>query len=89
MPDELDVSFADTMTVAQRDLLIGRLRTAWNNLPPETQAQFKPSLDKADQQFANYVATGTPPSHDVHTMLRIKSYLTGDWDDNLARSGHR
>ena len=87
MPDELDVSFNDSITVAQRDLLITRLRAAWNSLPPDTQAQFKPILDNANQQFANYLATGEPPSHDVHAVLRTKSYLTGDWDNHLARIG--
>ena len=87
MPDELDVSFSDTMTVAQRDALIARLRTAWNNLPPATQDELKPILDDAHQQFAHFVATGTPPSHDVHSVLRIKSYLTGDWDNHLSKMG--
>jgi len=87
MPDELDASFSESMTVAQRDALVARLRTAWNNLPPGTQDQLKPILDEAHQQVANLVATGTPPSHDLHTLLRIKSYLTGDWDNHLAKIG--
>lgn len=87
MPNELDVSFSDSITVAQRDALIARLRTAWNNLPPATQDQLKPILEDGHDQFANYVATGTPPSHDVHTVLRIKSYLTNDWDGHLAKIG--
>jgi hypothetical protein len=87
MPDELDTSFNESLTVAQRDALIARLRTAWNNLPPATQAEFKPLLDDADQQFTKYVDTGTPPSHDVHAVLRIKSYLTGDWNNRLDKIG--
>jgi hypothetical protein len=39
MPDELDVSLSESITVAQRDALVARLRTAWNNLPPATQDQ--------------------------------------------------
>ncbi len=81
MPNELDVSLNESMTVAQRDALIARLRTAWNNLPPATQDQLKPILDEWHDQFANYVATGKPPSHDLHVVLRIKSYLTNDWDN--------
>ena len=87
MPNELDVSFSDTISVAQRDQLIARLRAAWNNLPPETQDQFKPILDDAHQQLANYLATGVAPSHDVHSVLRTKSYLTNDWDGQLAKMG--
>jgi hypothetical protein len=84
MSDELDASFNESLTVAQRDALVARLRTAWNNLPPETQEQFKPVLDDAHKQLGNYIATGKPPSHDVHSVLRLKSYLTGDWDNHLA-----
>lgn len=87
MPDELDVSLSESMTGAQRDALIARLRTAWNNLPPATQDQLKPILDEGHNQFVDYVATGKPPSHDLHTVLRIKSYLTNDWDNNLAKIG--
>jgi hypothetical protein len=87
MPDELDVSLNESMTVAQRDALIARLRTAWNNLPPATQDQLKPILDEGHDQFANYVATGKPPSRDLHVVLRIKSYLTNDWDNHLAKIG--
>ena len=87
MPDELDVSLRDSMTVAQRDALVARLRTAWDNLPPGTRNQLKPILDEAHDQFANYVATGKPPSHDLHTVLRTKSYLTNDWDNHLSKIG--
>lgn len=87
MPDELDVSFNESLTVAQRDALIARLRTAWNNLPPEIQAQLKPILDDGHNQFARYLDTGIAPSHDVHAVLRTKSYLTGDWNNSLARIG--
>jgi hypothetical protein len=87
MADELDVSLSESMTVAQRDALVARLRTAWNNLPPATQDQLKPILDEGHDQFANYVATGKPPSHGLHNVLRIKSYLTNDWDNHLAKLG--
>lgn len=87
MPDELDVYFSESLTVAQRDVLIARLRTAWNNLPPATQDQLKPILNEGHDQFVEYVATGKPPSHDLHTVLRTKSYLTKDWDNHLGTIG--
>jgi len=88
MPDEFDVSFSESMTVAQRDALIARMRTAWNNLPPDTQDQLKPILDEGHAQLSDFLATGKPFSHDVHGVLRVKSYLTNDWDGHLAQIGH-
>ena len=87
MPDELDVSFSESLTVAQLDALIARLRTAWNNLPPATQDQLKPILNQGHDQFVAYVSTGKLPSHALHTVLRTKSYLTNDWDSNLGTIG--
>jgi len=87
MADELDVSFNESITVAQRDALLQRLMTAWANLPPETQAAIKPVLDDGHQQLAAYLDNGTPPDSSTHQTLRMKSYLTGDWDGQLARLG--
>jgi len=67
-------SLGESITVAQRDALVARLRTAWNNLPPTTRAQLKPILDEGHDQFVDFVATGKPPSHDFHAVLRIKSF---------------
>jgi hypothetical protein len=87
MPDELGVSFNESITVAQRDALIQRLQTAWNNLPPDTQAALKPMLDDSHQQLAAFIATGKPPKHNTQQTLRMKSYLTGDWDGHLNNLG--
>ncbi|MBB6143042.1 hypothetical protein HNQ77_000986 [Silvibacterium bohemicum] len=87
MPDELDVSFNESITVAQRDALLQRLKTAWANLPPATQAALKPMLDDGHQQLAALVEHGTPPDSSTHQTLGMKSYLTGDWDGHLASLG--
>src|SRR5580704_15460402 len=87
MPDELDVSFNESITVAERDALLRRLKTAWANLPPETQAAIKPMLDDGHRQLAAYLDNGTAPDSSTHQTLRMKSYLTGDWDGQLARLG--
>jgi hypothetical protein len=85
--DQSDVSFNESITAAQRDALIQRLQTAWANLPPETQAAIKPTLDNADQQLSAYVEQGTPPDASTHQTLRMKSYITGDWDGQLTKLG--
>jgi hypothetical protein len=87
MPDDLDVSKTETLTVAQRDALVQRLKAAWNNLPADQQAALKPILNDAHQQFANYVQNGTPPEPGVRPILRVKSYLTDDWDGHLEKFG--
>jgi Calcineurin-like phosphoesterase len=87
MPDELDVSYSESMTVAQRDALVERLRAAWNNLPADKQAALKPMLDDAHQQLGNFLRTGAPPTHRSQQILRMKSYLTGDWDGHLQTLG--
>ena len=87
MPDEFASSYSESITVAQRDALVQRLRTAWSNLPPETQAALKPTLDNSNRQLDAFLAVGTPPSPSTQQTLRMKSYLTGDWDGHLARLG--
>jgi hypothetical protein len=87
MPDEFDVSVNESMTVAQRAALITRLKTAWNNLPAETQARLKPRLDSAHNQLGTLLSTGTPPDHKNQHLLRMKSYLTDDWDGHLQGLG--
>ncbi|WP_263384448.1 metallophosphoesterase family protein [Granulicella arctica] len=84
MNDALDASKGESLTVAQRDALIVRLQAAWNNLPADKQAALKPMLDNAHVQLSELVATGKPPAHNTQQTLRMKSYLTGDWDGHLA-----
>ena len=87
MSNEFDVSFNDSLTVAQRDALLQRLQTAWNNLPPDVQSELKPILDDGNQQLRALLTNGTPPEREAHLTLRMKSYLTGDWDEHLASLG--
>lgn len=87
MPDDSHVSFNDSITLAQRDTLVARLRTAWANLPPAEQATLKPMLDNAHHQLDGFLHNGTPPDHHSQQTLRMKSYLVGDWDGHLAKLG--
>lgn len=87
MPDEFQVSFNESITVAERDALLRRLNTAWKNLPPETQAALKPTLDQANDQLKALLTTGSPPDPSTQQTLRMKSYLTADWDGHLERLG--
>ena len=87
MSDELNVTNSESLTVAQRDALVARLRKAWNNLPADKQEEIKPLLDDAHQQLADFLATGAPPDHSAQQILRMKSYLTDDWDGHLEQLG--
>lgn len=87
MSDEFDVSFTDSLTIAQRDNLVERLYKAWDDIGPEAQAKLKPTLDEAHRQLGLFLETGKPPSSSTHLILRLKSYLTEDWDGHLARLG--
>jgi hypothetical protein len=69
------------LTDIERDALIARMKLAWNALPPDKQAALKPVLDDAHQQFARYLSTGAPPDEHTRPLLRMKSYLTDDWDE--------
>ncbi len=83
MADEQQTTQGDSLTIAQRDALITRLQTAWSNLPPDKQAALKPVLDEAHTELASLVRNGTPPAHHTQQTLRMKSYLTNDWDQHL------
>ena len=85
MPNGQDVSNNQPLTDAQRDALIARMKTAWANLPDDKQAALKPLLEDAHQQLGSFLEEGTPPQHRVHNILRMKSYLTGDWDGHVER----
>jgi hypothetical protein len=80
MTNGSDAGGNQPLTDAQRDELIARMKKAWANLPDQTQAQLKPFIEEANKQFGNFLATGTPPDHRVNKILRMKSYLTDDWD---------
>ena len=77
----------EPLMAAERDALIGRLQTAWKKLPPETQAKVRPVLEGGHQVLANYLTQGTPIPHHTQMTLRLKSYLTNDWDNHLAQLG--
>jgi len=83
MPDDMQVGEGESLTVAERDALVTRLQTAWKNLPPGQQAALKPMLDSAHEQLGQFLQTGTPPAHGTQQILRMKSYLTQDWDGHL------
>jgi hypothetical protein len=76
-----DSQLPDTgdLTASQRSALAERMKEAWARLPKDTQNELKPLLETAHEQFADFVTTGTPPDHDLHSVLRMKSHLTGDW----------
>jgi len=71
------------LTEAQREALIDRMQTAWANLPPDQQNQIKPLLDDAHNQFSQLLTTGRAPDHHVRPILRLKSYLTNDYDGHV------
>jgi hypothetical protein len=71
------------LTDAQRDAYIARMKAAWANLPPDTRAQLKPVIEEGHRQLGVYLAGGPAPEHEYHNVLRMKSYLTNDWDDHL------
>jgi hypothetical protein len=87
MPDELDAASVETLTNAQRDALVTRLKAAWNNLPADRQETLKPLLDAGHGQLASFVQNGVHPEPAMRPLLRIKSYLTDDWDGHLGNFG--
>lgn len=85
MPNGQDAGSDQPLTPAQRDALIVRMKTAWANLPGDKQAALKPLLDDAHQQLGSFLDSGRQPDHRVHQILRMKSYLTNDWEGHLRR----
>ncbi len=83
MPDESSASTGESLTVAQRDALVTRLQAAWKNLPADKQSLLKPMLQDSHRQLGQLLENGTPPAHETQQTLRMKSYLTGDWDGHL------
>lgn len=85
MVDETSASSGTTLTDAERSAWITRMKAAWAKLPADKKADLMPLLDNAHQQLANYLKIGVPPKHEVHTVLRMKSYLTNDWDGHIQK----
>jgi hypothetical protein len=83
MESSLDISNNLPLTNEQKSSYITRMKAAWARLPDEKKAELKPMLDEANQQYADFVANKTPPQHKFHNILRMKSYLTNDWDGHL------
>ena len=83
MESGLDISNNLPLTEEQKSSYITRMKAAWARLPDEKKAALKPMLDEAHQQYAGFVAKKTPPQHKFHNILRMKSYLTNDWDGHL------
>jgi hypothetical protein len=78
-----DTNSAAYLTDSERDMLITRMKVAWNALPPDKQAALKPVLDEAHLQLGNYLNSGAPPQEHIRPLLQMKSYLTDDWDGHL------
>ena len=75
----------ESMTDGEQDGWLARLRTAWDRLPAGTQSQLKPMLDQGHSELEKYVVSGQPPAPPAHGTLRLKSYLTRDWDGHLQK----
>jgi len=71
------------LTQDQRNALIARMQAAWAKLSPAQQDQLKPLLDNANQQLSQFLTTGRPPDHAVRPILRMKSYLTNDYEGQV------
>lgn len=78
-----DISNNRPLNEEQKNVYIARMKAAWAKLPDDKKNALKPVLDQADQQFAEFVSKKTPPAHKFHNILRMKSYLTDDWDGHL------
>ena len=74
------VSNIPSLTDTQRDQFIARMKKAWATLPAGTQAKLKPLLNQGHQELGNFLSTGKTPEHRLHNVLRMKSFLTDDWD---------
>ncbi|MGD0545446.1 MAG: metallophosphoesterase [Candidatus Acidiferrales bacterium] len=85
MANGQDVGNDEPLTTAQRDALINRMNAAWSNLPRDKRVALKPLIEEADEQLANFLYRGIPPSHRAHQILRMKSYLTDDWNGHVER----
>jgi hypothetical protein len=81
----LPASIERYLTPVEREIYILRMKDAWSKLPPDTQAQIKPLLDDAHDQLGDFVKTGKPPKHSAFDVLRVKSYLTNDWDGHTEQ----
>jgi hypothetical protein len=71
------------LTPAQQKAYVARIKAAWDALPSDAQAQIKPVIEEGHNQLARFLAGGPPPDHQYHNVLRMKSYLTDDWDGHL------
>jgi len=79
------VSNIPSLTDTQRDQFIARMKKAWATLPAGTQAKLKPLLNQGHQELGNFLSTGKTPEHRLHNVLRMKSFLTDDWDGHLQQ----
>ncbi|AXC10648.1 hypothetical protein ACPOL_1300 [Acidisarcina polymorpha] len=61
------------------------MKAAWNALPTEEQARLKPMLDEAHGQLGDYLKTGQLAQPRFRPLLRLKSFLIGDWDGHNQR----
>jgi hypothetical protein len=78
----VDVSNNQPLTPDKKNELIARMKTAWTNLPDDKKKAIKPLLDDAHKELGDFIRTGKAPKHRFHNVLRMKSYLTYDWDEH-------
>jgi hypothetical protein len=78
-----DISNNQPLNDEQKFTYIERMKAAWAKLPEDKKAALKPTLDEADAEYANFLNTKKAPQHKFHNILRMKSYLTDDWDGKL------
>jgi hypothetical protein len=83
METSLDISNNRPLTEDQKSAYVARMKAAWARLPEAQQSALKPMLDEANQQYADFINTKKAPQHKFHNILRMKSYLTNDWDGHL------
>lgn len=78
-----DISNNHPLSDELKNDYIARIKGAWAKLPPDQKKALQPTLDKAHQQFGDFVQKGVHPEHQLHSVLQLRSYLTDDQDKHL------
>ncbi len=83
MESSQDITNNRPLNDVQKNYYIARMKAAWAKLPDDKKKALRPMLDEAHQQYVNFVSEKVAPEHKFHNILRMKSYLTDDWDGQL------
>ena len=83
MESSQDITNNRPLNVEQKNAYVARMKVAWAKLPDDKKSALRPMLDQAHQQYWEFVSKKKPPEHKFHNILRMKSYLTDDWDGQL------